>query len=303
MSATVSDVTSGARTFLRDFPMYFEVDEGPLNTLTIRLPHPLISAETLSVYTLDPPGPNAVSTLTKAWQLDERNGLLKLTDTALLNKGVIVNGYHFSWFLDSDLAFHASQVLAEFTYSGAVTGLNAMAPAQVEVTMLGTVVRALWSLQMELMLDIDVNSPEGMMIPARQRYAQVMQMLGPLEAEFQSKADMIGLGLGALEVFRLRRVSYTTGRYVPVYRDREYDDPRWPDRLWPPIPWGVPPSQESEPAYAKIREVTGVLPVSTRGDIPTVEEIGRGSYEEIGRGSYEDLGQGWTSLGTRGDWP
>jgi hypothetical protein len=288
--STIDDITSGARTFLRDFPMYFEVDQGPLNTLTIRLPHPLISSDSLAVYSTQASG----TTLTKAWQLDDRNGLLKLTDETLLNTPVLVSGYHFSWFLDSDLSFHANQVLSEFTYSGAVT-LNTMAPAQAEVTMLGTVVRALWSLQMELMLDIDVNSPEGMMIPARQRYGQVMQMLGPLESEFQSKADLLGLGLGALEVFRLRRVSYTTGRYVPVYKDREFDDPTWPDRQYPPIPYGVPPSQDVTPPYAIYREVTGVLPVSTRGDIPTVEEIGHGSYN--------DLGQGWTSLGTRGDWP
>jgi hypothetical protein len=299
MSASISDIASGARTFLRDFPMYFEVDQGLLNTLTIRLPHPLISPETVTVYTTTPPVPPATApttAVTKAWQLDDRNGLLKITDEGLLNKAVLVSGYHFSWFLDSDLSFHASQVLAEFSYSGNVT-LNTMAPAQLEVTMLGTVVRALWSLSMELMLDIDVNTPEGMMIPARQRYMQVLQMLGPFEAEFQTKADLLGLGLGALEVFRLRRVSYTTGRYVPVYRDREFDDPRWPDRLYPPIPWGVPPSQDVTPAYAKYREITGTLPTFTHGDTSPY------TVEEIGHGSYDDLGQGWTSLGTRGDWP
>jgi hypothetical protein len=140
---------------------------------------------------------------------------------------------------------------------------------------------------MELMLDIDVSTPEGMFIPARQRYTQVLQMLGPFEAEFQSKADMLGMGLGALEVFRLRRVALTTGRYVPVYQEREIDDPRWPNRLWPPIPYGMPPSQDDEPAYARYRRVTGTLPVSTQGDVE----------------QYQDLGQGWTSLGTRGDWP
>jgi len=229
MPATLSDVSSGARTFLRDFPVFFEVDQGPLNTLTVRLPHPLISASTLNVYVTTPavpPTSTASTAITKAWQCDERNGLLKITDDALLGKNLVIAGYHYNWFLDSDLTFHANQVLSEFTYSGAVSGIAGMQPAQVEVTMLGTVVRALWSLSMELMLDIDVNTPEGMTIPARQRYTQVLQMLGPFEAEFQSKADMLGLGLGALQIFRLRRVSLTTGRYVPVYTDREIDDPR-----------------------------------------------------------------------------
>jgi hypothetical protein len=286
--ATLTDVSSGARTFLRDFPMFFEVDQGALNTLTIRLPHPLIASDSLAVYTTNSPAPPSTptTTLTKAWTCDERNGLLKITDEALLNQRVLISGYHYSWFLDSDLAFHAGMVLSEFTHSGAVSGISGMQPAQVEVTMLGTVVRALWSLSMELMLDIDVNTPEGMTIPARQRYTQVLQMLGPFEAEFQSKADMLGLGLGALQIFRLRRVSYTTGRYVPVYTDREIDDPRWPDRQWPVIPDPVPFDQE--PAYARYRRLTGVLPLSTQGD-------------EVQQ--YQDLGQGWTSLGTRGDWP
>ena len=51
-------LTSGARTILRDYPLYFEVDVGPLNTLTIRLPHPLIMSASLQVYlttTADPP--------------------------------------------------------------------------------------------------------------------------------------------------------------------------------------------------------------------------------------------------------
>jgi hypothetical protein len=293
--ASLTDISSGARTFLRDFPMFFEVDQGPINTLTIRLPHPLVSADTLTVYVTTPPvapATDPTTVVTTAWDLDERNGLVKITDQTLLGKRILISGYHYTWFLDSDLAFHAGMVLSEFTYSGTVTLAN-MAPAQSEVTMLGTVVRALWSLSMELMLDIDVNTPEGMMIPARQRYAQVLQMLGAFEGEFQGKADMLGLGLGALQVMQLRRVALTTGRYVPVYTAREIDDPRWPDRQWPPIPDPVPNDQE--PAYAKYRRVTGVLPVSTQGDVADVEEIGRGSYE--------DLGQGWTSLGTRGDWP
>lgn len=293
--ATLSDVSSGARTFLRDFPMFFEVDQGPINTLTVRLPHPLVANDTLAVYTTEPAVPPAapVTTPTTAWALDERNGLLKITDETLLNKRLLIAGYHYSWFLDSDLTFHAGQILSEFTYSGAISGIRDMAPAQVEVTMLGTVVRALWSLSMELMLDIDVNTPEGMTIPARQRYGQVLQMLGPFEAEFQAKADMLGLGLGALQMLQLRRVALTTGRYVPVYTDREIDDPRWPKRQWPLIADPVP--HDVEPAYARYRRITGVLPVSTQGDTADVEEIGRGSYE--------DMGQGWTSLGTRGDWP
>ena len=46
-----------------------------------------------------------------------------------------------------------------------------------------------------------------MFIPAHQRYTQVLQMLGAFEAEYHAKADMLGMGLGALEMLRMRRIS------------------------------------------------------------------------------------------------
>jgi hypothetical protein len=148
--------------------------------------------------------------------------------------------------------------------------------------MLGTIVHALWSLSMELMLDIDVSTPEGMFIPARQRYAQVLQMLGAFESEYQDKASMLGMGLGALEMLRLRRISKTTGRYVPMYRDREIDDPTRPDRVFPPIPVLVPPGQEDEPLLHEI----------TNRRANYVEEISR-EGQDFGFG-------GWYPLGTHG---
>jgi len=243
MTTTMDTLSSGARNYLRDFPQYFEVDEGPLNVLTIRLPHPLISTSTLQVYTTPLPTeavPNPPSAITTAWQLDERNGLLKMTDVAALNQRLVVAGFFYSWFSDADLEFHVGKSVHEMTYNG--QDIEDFAPVQLDVVMLGGVVSALWSLAMELSLDIDVSTPEGMFIPARQRYSQVLQMLQNYEAEYTNKAAMLNMGLGALEVFRLRRVAYMTGRYVPVYQEREFDDPRWPNRLYPPIPTGVPPT-------------------------------------------------------------
>ena len=285
--ATMEELSAGARTFLRDYPQYFEVDQGPLNTLSIRLPHPLIAQDTLGVYIADPSLDGVVAqppVLTNSWQLDARNGILKITEPTALGKEVIVNGYHYSWFLDSDLAFHAKQVWGEMTYYSTLN-LDKISTAQSEVVMLGTVVHALWSLTMELSLDIDVSTPEGMFIPAHQRYAQVLQMAQFWEGEYNTKAGLMNMGLGALEQFRLRRVAYLTGRYVPVYKDREIDDQRWPQRLFPPIPEGVPPT-----------ETTGdIVEMFKAGELPPAR-----TAEERGRESW-DLGYGgWYSIGTRG---
>ena len=241
--ADMAELAAGARTYLRDYPQYFEVDEGPLNVLTIRLPHPLIMQKSVQVYLTtaeDPP----VTAITTDWQLDDRNGLLKMTKTEDLGKRCLIAGYHFVWFSDSDLAFHIGKVANEMTYSG--LDMDNLLPAQADVIILGGVVHALWSLAMELSLDIDVSTPEGMFIPARQRYSQVMQQIQYWEAQYAEKAAMLNMGLNALQVFRLRRVAYMTNRYVPVYKEREFDDPTPPDRLYPPIPEGVPPSPAME---------------------------------------------------------
>ena len=249
MPTTIEYLTSGARTVLRDYPQYFEVDEGPLNVLTVRLPHPLISEGTLQVYLTPLPThavPEPLSTLTTDWQLDARNGLLKMNNVADLNKRAIIAGFYYTWFTDDDLAFHMNKAMNEVTYNG--TDLDCLPPAAYDVIMLGGVVHALWSLSMELMLDIDVSTPEGMFIPARQRYQQVLQMLQNYEQQYRDKAAMLNIGLGALEISRLRRVALMSGRYVPVYRDREFDDPRPPERLYPQIPYGVlpPPAEPSD---------------------------------------------------------
>jgi hypothetical protein len=248
MTTTLDDLTAGARTFLRDFPQYFEVDTGVLNTLTVRLPHPLVSSQSLQVYvnTAAAPGPPpiaATSALTTDWSLDERSGLIKLTNTADLGKSAVVAGYYYTWFTDSDLAFHVRKSVNELTYGADVATFT---PVHYDVVMLGGVVHALWSLAMELSLDIDVSTPEGMFIPARQRFTQVLQMLQYWESEYSDKAAMLNMGLGALQVFQLRRVAYMTGRYVPVYKSREFDDPDPPERLYPPIPEGVQPSADIE---------------------------------------------------------
>jgi hypothetical protein len=283
--STMDDITSGARTILRDFPIFFEADQGPLNTLSIRLPSPLINGKTLGVYITDTAVTTPVTTLTTAWKLDERNGILKITDDTALNKRVLISGYHYSWFLDSDIAFHANQVWGEMSYYDELS-LNTLQPAQVQVVELGAVVHALWSLSMELSLDIDVSTPEGMMIPARQRFTQVMQMLQYYGAEYESKASMMNMGLNGLSQFQLRRVAYLTGRYVPVYQAREIDHRGPPVRLYPPIPEGVPAAPKSDADLVEqfvSGEITTTVRTSTAYDRGVESwDLGYGGWYPIG---------------------
>jgi len=277
-------IAGSARAMIRDFPKYFEVELGPLNILTIRLPHPLISPTSMQVFLATPPTPPAteyISTQTSDWELDERNGLLKLTNEEALNKRALVSAYHYTWFSDSDLAMHVSQAADEVLYNthGDIDDIDGIYS---EVTAMGAVVRALWSLCLEFSFDIDVSTPEGMYIPARQRFGQVLQMLNYWESQYTARANALNIGLGALEQFNLRRTAYLTNRYVPQYQGREIDDPRWPKRILHP----VPDSTMSAPGGADSVDVIDVTEALTPASMSRRYQ----GWREIG----------WTSVGTSG---
>ena len=237
-------LVSGSRNFLRDFPLFFEVDTGPLDVSTVRLPHPLVPLNMLQVVThngTDPPVPVPATDI----QLDERNGLLKFLTTDYFGKRVLIAGYHFNWFLDSDLGFHAGRTLTDVAYGQTVDSMDDFSPIEMDTIVMGTVVSALWSLATELALDIDVSTPEGMYIPARQRYAQVMQMHASWAEQFKGRMEHLNLGTGRLEQFWLRRTAYLTNRLVPLYKQREFDDHTPPERLFPPIPSGIGGAEEN----------------------------------------------------------
>ena len=282
---TLEGIVQSARNMLRDFPQFFEVDLGPLATSTIRLPHPNVEGETLQVYTAAQPGPNALDTehLTMTaipsteWAVDERNGLLKFTSAAYQGQRVFVAGYHYEWFLNEDLDFSASLVVAEHFFQRSDKTLDTVSPVELDVIAMGAVVRALWALITDFSTDIDVNSPEGMFIPARQRFQQVWQMLQHWEGLYNDRAKSLNVGLSNIDIFSLRRVAKMTGRFVPIYVDREYDDHNPPERVYPHIP--SLDTEEPGPGVG--------------GDsISTVEEIGRESAD-LGFG-------GWQSGGTNG---
>jgi hypothetical protein len=279
--ATAVDVemASGVRSLVRDFPQYFEVEEGPVQVLTIRLPHPLVSPGSLQVY-VTPDADPTTPALTDKWQLDERNGILKLTDESYIGQRVLVAGYHYIWFSDSDVARAVQNISDEVLYTTPGQDLSEVDPAVSEVAQMGAVVRLLWSLCIELALDIDVSTPEGMFIPAHQRYAQVLQMMQYWENEYQTRAQSLNLGYGALEVFKLRRVALTTGRYVPMYQNREIDDPRWPKRLYPPIP----------------DYTMGVVDDGTVEVIDGVEIYDRSSARRSTGAGYPAVGPGWLGV-------
>lgn len=263
---SAADLGNKARNLLRDFPVFFEESYTPLTTPTIRLQHPLVTE--LVMRSVEDGG------MDDGFILDRRNGVVQIKDPASLEPGVSFSGYHYEWFLEEDLEFFSEMIMTELANNRPeFSTWSSFSPVQLNVAAMGTVVYALFSLMTDLSTDIDVSTPEGMMIPAHMRFQQVMQMYQFWKAQYAEKAAMLNIGLEAIEIGVLRRVSWTTGRLVPIFRDREVDDPRPPVRVFPDIPAIVSGPEEG------------------------------GSQGSVGfNPDYGIAADGWETIGTSGSW-
>ena len=100
--------------------------------------------------------------------------------------------------------------------------------------MLATI-EALWDLSTDASLDVDVHTPDGKSVPRSQRYAQMRNQITVLEERYNDLCAQINVGLHRMETLNLRRTSRQTGRLVPVWESREYDDTTPARRILPPV--------------------------------------------------------------------
>lgn len=94
---------------------------------------------------------------------------------------------------------------------------------------------ALWALATDASSDIDISTVEGTQVHRAQRYAQLMSMIDAETARYKELCEQLQIGFYRIEMGNLRRVSRTTGRLIPLYKEREYDDYSLPQRLLPEV--------------------------------------------------------------------
>lgn len=217
---TVDEVTYMARTFLRDFPKFFQI-AFDATTRTYELGQPNIDKDSLyvAVYTSN----NPVELAASAYSLDARNGLIRLSSTPAANSRIMVEGYYYEWILPDDLEFYAHHAIEEHVYNLS-TPLENMADLVIDTIGMATVVNALWALLSEYSRDIDVMTSESVHIPGSQRYRMVQSLLEYWQRQYENQARALNIGVNRIEVMNLSRVSRTTNRYVPIYVAREIGD-------------------------------------------------------------------------------
>lgn len=96
-------------------------------------------------------------------------------------------------------------------------------------------IMALWDMAVGAAQQHDVHTPDGVSIPISQTFQQITAMINMLQGQYLALSSALGVGLYRITQSRLRRISRTTKRLVPLYRSKEYDDLTWPQREMPQI--------------------------------------------------------------------
>lgn len=237
---TIRDrVIEVARGYLRDFPQFFQTAFDPAGR-TYEIAPPNIDPESLWVaFVPGAGGASAAASVTTAYDLDARNGLIRFTNPVPAGTSkILVEGYNYEWLSPADMEFYADMAIHMDTFNLG-TALEDTKPAIVDLIGVHALVEALWGLVSEFSRDIDTIASESIHIQASQRYRMVTNLLDYWMAEYKKRAQALNVGLDRIEVFTLRRRSRTTERLVPVYKEREIEDYGPIERLFPEIGKGV----------------------------------------------------------------
>lgn len=225
----LDEVTEVARTYLRDFPKFFQVSFDTVGR-TYELGNPNIDADTLWIATNV--GASVTELTSSQYSLDSRNGILRFATTPPSNAKIMVEGYYYEWVSPKDLEFYAKQAISQHTFSLEIP-LENMAKLIIETIGIGCIVEALGALMSEFSRDIDVMTSESIHIPASQRFRMVQSLLQYWSSQYEAQARSLNIGVDRIEIFNLRRVSRTTNRYVPMFKARELGDYGPTERIFP----------------------------------------------------------------------
>lgn len=176
-----------------------------------------------------------------ACTVEESTGVL-ITDT-LYEDGaeVLVSGTYYRYFTTTEINMFVQTALEQHgarktdSIGQSLTLANLPSLEEYPVALYAATL-ALYTLATDASFDIDIVAPDGVSIPRAQRYRQLMEMIQTRKDQYKELCTQLGIGLYSIEVFTLRRQSYRTNRYVPVYQAQEYDDKSMPERSHIPLP-------------------------------------------------------------------
>lgn len=189
------------------------------------------------------------------YTVDEVDGVIYMSQSHTplpVGQTIIVNGTTYGMFTDSELTEFVNDALIQHTsgktvrqrirdqngfigYLERAQEIDDLGPEEVLLVGMLATIECLWSLTTDASTDIDIHTPDGTSVGRSQRYAQMRNQIDVLTDKYQTLCAQLNVGLHRIETLNLRRVSKTTGRLVPLFESREYDDWDAPRRILPPV--------------------------------------------------------------------
>lgn len=191
------------------------------------------------------------------YQLEAREGIITMTTAPPDDAILTVTGRHNQFFTDDELDLFIRSAALKHTHSAEslqvyrdVNGfkhflytnqtVDGIAPVEYHAVALLAAVEALEVIRSDSAFDIDVTTSDGTSLPREERFRNLGELIATKQTRYDDMCAKLGVGMGRIEVFTFRRVSRTTGKLVPVYVNREYDDVRTPPlRLFAPRNLGI----------------------------------------------------------------
>jgi hypothetical protein len=187
-----------------------------------------------------------------AYRMDALIGQVFLGVPVPLNATLLITGVAWSLFSDHELARIAIDSVNEhtagseieeryrdargfITYRETAKTLENLPALEEPLVEQLTVINCFWSLANDAATDSNVQTAEGTVIDRTTRYQHIMDQIQMMTLRYMDYCGQLNVGLYRTETLQLRRTSKTTGRLVPIFRPREYDDHRYPQRQIPAV--------------------------------------------------------------------
>lgn len=183
---------------------------------------------------------------------DDETGIVIFTQPLSYDATAVISGTSYGMFSDPALLDHVRDAViwhchnrqateryrdrhGFITYRTNPINLENLPPEEELPLIVLCSLNVYWALADDMALDVNVQTAEATNIDRTARYGQVMGQIEALQARYDSLCSTLNIGPNRIETLNLRRTSQTTGRLVPLYMPREYDDHRYPVRMLPPI--------------------------------------------------------------------
>jgi hypothetical protein len=143
-----------------------------------------------------------------------------------------VQGMTYDFFDDDEVAQAVTDAFYQHTTDldplpviDPIPGLPQIPPAEEYLVAIMAAVELLWFRATDASQTIDIHTPEGVTIPRSERFRQITAQINNLQEEYKTICGALGVGLWRIQILNQRRVSYTTNRFVPIFREQEYNQP------------------------------------------------------------------------------